>query len=225
MAFSSNIATKPCQLSASRLETQEKISEKDKHKCVWSSQELQVLRSSLKTSRLNNIRLSVLTQALKKDCDRVRNACHEQETTILKLNRKCSAIRQQNKKMKIICRAFKEDARTAQNDLKHCQARLNVATENKKLIEIELGEVTGELEAVKKEAKLLELKCEKQKLLQEQLLKNQNISLMSRYESEIADLREQLNKTRVCLEKEQNEHTIAKKALSHLRLHFAAGKF
>jgi chromosome segregation ATPase len=175
----------------------------------------------LKCSKLNNIRLSILTQALQKDCERVRNTCQEQASEILKLNKKYNDVRKQNRAMKIACKAFKEDAKNAQENSEDCQCRFENAIRDKKSAELELVKMKHELEAVQKQNKVLQFEFEKQQMLQEKLLENQNISLRSLYEKEITDLLERLDKTEICLEKEKNEHTITKKALAHLRLHFA----
>ena len=214
---SRNITIESRQVNSSKFVCTEDI----KHKCIWSAQELKVLRNSLKCSKLNNIRLSVLTQALQKDCERVRNTCHQQASEILKLNRKYNDVRKQNKAMKITCKAFKEDARSAQENLEDCQGRLEDGIRDKKSAEVELVKMKHELEAVQKRNKVLQIELEKQQVLQEKFLENQNISLRSLYEKEITDLLERLEKTELSLEKEKNEHTITKKALAHLRLHFA----
>ena len=193
-----------------------------KHKCIWSEQELKILRDSLECSKLNNIRLSVLTQALQKDCERVRSTCRQQASEILKMNKKYNDVKKQNKAMKVTCVAFKEDARNAQEDLELCQDRLKDAIRDKESAELELVSVKHELESVGKQKKVLQLEVEKQRVLQEKLLENQNISLRSRYEKEITDLLERLEETELCLEKERNEHYITKKALAHLKLHFAS---
>ena len=199
----------------------EEAPEDSKHKCIWSEQELKILRDSLKCSKLNNIRLSVLTQALQKDCERVRSTCRQQAREILKINKKYNDVKKQNKAMKVTCAAFKEDARNAQEDLELCQDRLKDAIRDKKSAELELVSVKHELESVGKRKKVLQLEVAKQRVLQEKCLENQNISLRSRYEKEITDLLERLEETKLCLEKERNEHCITKKALAHLRLHFA----
>ena len=163
----------------------------------------------------------MLTRALQKDCERIRNTCQEQASEILKLNRKYNDVRKQNKAMKITCKAFKEDSKNAQENLEDCRSRLEVATEAKNAVEIELVKVKRELESVQKRNKILQLECDKQQLLQAKLLENQNVSLRSMYEKEIIDLLQRLERTELSLEKERNEHTIARKALAHLRLHFA----
>ena len=201
--------------------TESQESEDTDHKCIWSEKELKVLRDSLKCSKLNNIRLSVLTQALQKDCERVRNTCRQQASEILKLNRKYNDVKKQNKAMKITCMAFKDDARNAHENLECCQDRLEEAIIDKKSADLELVKIKHELEAVEKQRKVLQLEVEKQRVLQEKLLENQNVSLRSRYEKEITDLLQRLEETELFLEKEKNEHSITKKALAHLRLHFA----
>ena len=123
--------------------------------------------------------------------------------------------------MKIACKAFKEDAKNVQENSEDCQCRFENAIRDKKSAELELVKMKHELEAVQKQNKVLQFEFEKQQMLQEKLLENQNISLRSLYEKEITDLLERLDKTEICLEKEKNEHTITKKALAHLRLHFA----
>lgn len=202
----------------------EKKSEDDKIKCMWSANELKVLRNSLKCSKLHSIRLTVLTQALQKDCERVKNTCQEQASEILKLTRKYNDIRKQNKAMKITCKAFKDDVMNAQENLQDCRARLEDAARETKVTELELFRMKNELEAAQKRNKVLQLEFEKQQVLQENLLENQNVSLRSLYERELTDLLQRLEKTELCLEKERNEHAITKNALAQLRLHFANGR-
>lgn len=218
---SPQIATEASQAQSSKSVHKEKKSEDGKNKCMWSAQELKVLRNSVKCSKLNNIRLSVLTKALQKDCERVRNTCQEQSSEIVKLTRKYNDIKKQNKAMKITCKAFKQDAKNAQENLEVCRARLENATRETKVAELELVRMKNELEAVQKRNKLIQIEFEKQQVLQEKRLENQNVSLRSLYEKEVTDLLQRLERTELCLEKERNEHTITKKALSHLRLHFA----
>ena len=219
---SSQIATEASQAESLKSVHKTRKSEDGKFKCMWSAQELKVLRNSVKCSKLNNIRLSVLTQALQKDCERVRSTCQEQASEILKLTRKYNDIKKQNKAMKITCRAFKDDAKNAQENLEDCRARLENATTETKVVELELVRMRNELEAVQKQNKLIQIEFENQQMLQEKRLENQNVSLRSLYEKEIADLLQRLERTELCLEKERNEHTMTKKALSHLRLHFAS---
>lgn len=191
-------------------------------KCIWSAKELKDLRESLKCSKLNNIRLSVLAKALQKDCERVRNVCLEQAREILELTKRYSEAKRQNKTMKITCKAFKEDAKKSQESLEDCQGRFKDAIRDKESTELELVKFKHELEVVQKQNKMLKLELEKQKTLQEKLLENQNVSLISLYEREMTDLVERLEEAKLCLEKEKNEHAINKKALAHLRLHFTS---
>ncbi|XP_028407554.1 coiled-coil domain-containing protein 160 homolog [Dendronephthya gigantea] len=201
---------------------EENGSEDIQDKCIWNADELKILRKFLKRSKLHNIRLSVLAQALQKDCERLRKTCEEQASEIMKLNRKYSDVRKQNKAMKIACKAFKEDAKSSQENFEICQDRMEKAIEDRKSAELELARIKHELEKVGKQNKVLQLELEKQKALERRLLENQNVALRSLHEKEITDLLERLETSEACLEKERNEHAITKKALVHLRLHFAA---
>ena len=170
---------------------------------------------------MHNICLSALAQALQKDCERLRKTCHEQASEIMKLNKKYNDVRKQNKAMKIACKALKEDAKCSLENLEICQDQMKNAMEDKKSAKLELVRVKHELEKVRKQNKALLLKLEKQKALERRLLENQNVALRSLHEKKITDLLERLESSEACLEKEKNEHTITKKALVHLRLHFA----
>lgn len=191
--------------------------------CIWSEDELKVLRNSTKRSKLINIRLSVLTRSLQKDCEYLRNICQEQAREILKWNEKYNEVRKQNKRMKITCRAFKEDAKKCYVDLEECQEFLEVAISARECSEVELVQTKNKLEVSQKELEILKSELEKQTMMQDRMLKNQKTALELIHAKEVYILTTKLEETQMRLEKEQNGHTISKKALEHLQLHFTSG--
>lgn len=192
--------------------------------CIWNKDELKVLRKCLKRSKLNNIRLSVLARSLQKDCEHLRNMCQEQGREILKWNQKYNEVRKQNKRMKITCNAFKEDAKKYNVDFEECQGLLEVAVSVRESSEVKLLQTEKELEVTEKKLEILKSEVEKQKMMQGRMLKNQKAALELIHAREVYRLTTKLEETQLRLEKEQNDHTINKKALEHLRLHFASGK-
>lgn len=193
-------------------------------KCMWSTDELKVLRNSLKRSRLNNIRLCVLTRSLQKDCEHLKNICQERAREILEWNKKYNEVRKQNKRMKVTCRAFKQDAKRCNAELEECKEFLNVALTDKERLELELVQTKKELETKQKQCATLSLDLENQKRLQDKLMVNQQIALGLKEERKINELTTKLKEIQLALEKEKNYHEINRNALEHLRLHFTSGR-
>lgn len=207
-----------------KAESEQNVNNVTERECIWSKDELKVLRKSSKRSKLNNIRLSVLAHSLQKDCEHLRNMCQEQAREILKCNRKYNEVRKQNKRMKITCRAFKEDTKKYNVDFEECQGLLEVAVSTRESSEVKLLHTEKELEVTQKKLEIFKSEVEKQKMMQNRMLKNQKTALELIHAKEVYRLTAKLEETQLRLEKEQNDHTINKKALEHLRLHFASGK-
>ena len=201
---------------------EEKITTKSGADCIWSSEEITVLRQSIERSKLNNIRLNVLARSLHKDCEHLKSICHEQARELLMWNQKYGDVRKQNRRMKITCGAFKEDIKKCCTDLEESQRLLQDTVTQKENYELELLRITKEHEHTRKNNKKLKLELESQRKLHEQLMKNQKSALELLQAKEVHMLTNRLKLTESELEKEKNDHCITKKALEHLRLHFAS---
>ncbi|XP_046853370.1 uncharacterized protein LOC124446571 isoform X2 [Xenia sp. Carnegie-2017] len=114
--------------------------------CPWNLKELNFLRQSLECSKLNTIRLSVLSRALQKDCERVKDNCRDQEKQLLELRRKYGDVLKQNKALKITCKAFKDDSKHAHMQLENCRRQLEDARKDIVVAENEVMEMKQKID-------------------------------------------------------------------------------
>ena len=124
--------------------------------------------------------------------------------------------------MKIVSKALKEDIKRYRTDLEENRGLLREAVTDKEKCEMELVQVNKELEYMRKKCKKFSLELENHKLLHNELIKNERDTLRVVHVKELYELSKKLKQIKLELEKERNEHSVNKKALANLRLHFAS---
>ena len=200
---------------------QEKKTVEDDKDCMWSGRELSLLRKFFQKAKLQNIKLTAMLDASQTEMKKWKEK-YVTATESLALGKEVlGTLKKKHKRLKICYRALKED-------LKSYHSKLKLAREDLKEFRTERTNLLKELNATKTELSMEKFRKEemqssiKQRELEfNETIANREFTLREQYLLEMSSLKKDMELLRQEFEKEKQNNVLNKKALDHLRNHFA----
>lgn len=189
---------------------------------IWNSEELSVLRNVFRTAKSQISELEVKLRQTERHNAELEEKLASQSKMLETKSGKLSEATKANHRLKIHCDEL-------QLELNATGMKLDAVTEMWKEIdqeklrmmkETQEMRITLDRERMAREQLEIQLREAGQEVTRERILAEENAK--TKYEHRILRLEEELNKTLDELDQEKQLHTKSKKALEHLRNHFAS---
>ena len=190
--------------------------------CIWTSQEIDVLRAVFKTASSQNNELRASLAATKQELEIIQQK-HRVKSKILNTEGEhLSEAKKANERLKILCDNLKAQNKEAEKKIlaqdKETKAYSKWNREHlKKILELQKE---ADLERLQREEIETTLTLQSQEALREQILREENLKTL--HAEDMRCLQNKISELRELLTKEKKDHERTKKGLYHLRTHFAS---
>ena len=209
------------QLAAKQKKRQSKPKDKEQDECIWSQSELQTLRRFLQKAKMQNLKLAAMLESAQNEIDtwkeKFRDVAESEEVAKCNLG----VLKKKYERLKVNYRALKED-------LRRYHVNLKISREECKQLKIERDDVEKLLKQTQAELNMetlnnehLQLKLDKREKEYEENLKSHENFLEQQHLLEITKLQKEVARLTDEFEKEKQDNDLNKRALEHLRSHFA----
>ena len=189
--------------------------------CIWSESELKMLRKFLQKAKMQNLKLAAMLQSAQDEINTWKEKVKEVTESDELMNSNFRNLKKKYERLKVNYRALKEDVRKYHSTLK-------VSREECEQLKLEMDDIAKSLSQTKAELNVEKLNNEHLQLRldnkekestenlksQKQFLEQQHILEIRKLQKEVVRLKEKF-----CEEKQDND--LNKRALEHLRSHFA----
>ncbi|EDO36376.1 predicted protein [Nematostella vectensis] len=195
--------------------------EEKSEECIWSDKELRTLRKFVQKVKLQNLYLVAMVESLQEQLRKTKDNKRAATDSLEVLQSKWCELKKRYKRVKISCKAMK-------GDLKEYHTKLKIAYGDIKELKQQMSEWTEERKQIKSELNREKLTCEdlKGQLARareehESALQHHEFMLTEQYQLEKNSWIREIGLLKEQLWKEKDEHSLSKRALEHLRTHFA----
>ena len=190
--------------------------------CIWSPRELEMLRDEHQKVKTDLANIVIQLQLVEKEKCKVETKLKEQEVKLRKLVKSLHHSQQECKRLTIRCGHLDKELRHSNAQVKMLEEDISDLIQEKRTFKQALRDMQKELIQERRTRTDIELRLQEDshKLKLEHIATEDGLKLD--YQIQINRLYEELKETQEMLEKEQKEHSINKKALNHLRTHFAS---
>ena len=198
-----------------------KQKQKDQDECIWSESELKMLRKFLQKAKMQNLKLAAMLQSAQDEINTWKEKVKEVTESDELMNSKFRILKKKYERLKVNYRALKEDVRKYHSNLK-------VSREECEQLKLEMDDIAKSLSQTKAELNVEKLNNEHLWLRlgnrekesaenlksQEQFLEQQHLLEIRKLQKEVVRLKEKFYE-------EKQDNDLNKRALEHLRSHFA----
>ena len=198
-----------------------KQKQKDQDECIWSESELKMLRKFLQKAKMQNLKLAAMLQSAQDEINTWKEKVKEVTESDELMNSKFRILKKKYERLKVNYRALKEDVRKYHSNLK-------VSREECEQLKLEMDDIAKSLSQTKAELNVEKLNNEHLRLRlgnrekesaenlksQEQFLEQQHLLEIRKLQKEVVRLKEKFYE-------EKQDNDLNKRALEHLRSHFA----
>ena len=198
-----------------------KQKQKDQDECIWSESELKMLRKFLQKAKMQNLKLAAMLQSAQDEINTWKEKVKEVTESDELMNSKFRILKKKYERLKVNYRALKEDVRKYHSNLK-------VSREECEQLKLEMDDIAKSLSQTKAELNVEKLNNEHLQLRlgnrekesaenlksQEQFLEQQHLLEIRKLQKEVVRLKEKFYE-------EKQDNDLNKRALEHLRSHFA----
>ncbi|XP_078379678.1 uncharacterized protein LOC144662694 [Oculina patagonica] len=198
-----------------------KPKDKDQDECIWSQSELKMLRKFLQKAKMQNLKLAAMLQSAQDEIETWKEKFKDVAEADELVNNSFCILRKKYERLKMNYKALKEDVRRYHSNLK-------VSREDCRQLKLErddtqkaLSQTQADLNKEKLNNEHLQLRLNKKEKEYEESLKSHEHFLEQRHLLEIAKLQKEVVRLTEEFEKEKQDNDLNKKALEHLRGHFA----
>ena len=196
------------------------------NEALWSAGEIAILRKEFQKVKEEKQIIRIELETLRNEFDKLNEKCRRQNKALTGRESELKHLRQEKKRSSLQIEHLNKEVRLQQSKLAMAEDDYREVVEQRLALRKNLIDMRKEYSKAKHDIKELKIALTESdtKHRLESLGKEEALKLD--YESQIARLYQELTETREELEKEQREHSRSKKALDHLRIHFAhqAGK-
>lgn len=200
---------------------QTKALTKDEDECIWSNQELRILRKCFQRLKLQNIALVGKVDSLEEELQECKKNHRIANLALTSLKEKWSELKKRYKRIKISCKSMKEDLIMHHAALKSTSEELKNLKDEKYLLLKDLKEVKTKLDLETVKNKDLEARLDEKDRQNMDAL--QHCAFVTRQQCKLDEtrLRKEIYQLKEELKKEKQENRLNRNALENLRNHFA----
>lgn len=198
-----------------------KQKQKDQDECIWSESELKMLRKFLQKAKMQNLKLAAMLQSAQDEINTWKEKVKEVTESDELMNSNFRILKKKYERLKVNYGALKEDVRKYHSNLK-------VSREECEQLKLEMDDIAKSLSQTKAELNVEKLNNEHLRLRlgnrekesaenlksQEQFLEQQHLLEIRKLQKEVVRLKEKFYE-------EKQDNDLNKRALEHLRSHFA----
>jgi len=198
-----------------------KPKKKDKDECIWSQSELKMLRKFLQKSKMQNLKLAAMLESAQDEINVWKEKFQVVAESDDLVKSRLLIMKKKYERLKVNYRALKEDVRRYHAKLKvareDCQ---ELRTENSEIEKL-LSQRESELNREKLHNEQLQSRLESKEREFEENISSHEYFLEQQHLLERTKLQKEIESLSDKFEKEKQDNDLNKKALEHLRSHFA----
>ncbi|XP_038050755.1 coiled-coil domain-containing protein 160 homolog isoform X2 [Patiria miniata] len=215
--------TSPCPRSTKRSKERKKTpSKRDDDECIWTAEELEILRKAAEEAKQENSRLQAELIITGKQRDKLARKCRRQSAALAAKDTELLERKQETGRLSLRCHHLETELKHSRMTAKFLEEDIGELREGKRRLQTQLKDVHTEFSDEKLTRVKLESELQRvnKKNALESIVREDGIRLD--YERQIKSLYEELEEARTKLEKQKTENGSIRKALDHLRIHFAS---
>lgn len=194
---------------------------KDQDECIWSQSELKMLRKFLQKAKMQNLKLAAMLQSAQDEIETWKEKFNDVAEADELVNSSFRILKKKYERLKVNYKALKEDVRRYHSNLKVSREDCRQLKLERDDIQKALSQTQAELNKEKLNNEHLQLILNKKEKEYEESLKSHEHFLEQQHLLEIAKLQKEVVRLTEEFEKEKQDNDLNKKALEHLRGHFA----
>lgn len=213
--------TDPSDASRKEKKSEMKSQTNNDDECIWSQSELKMLRKFLQKAKMQNLQLAALLESAQSEIRMWKEKFKDVTESEDLVENRYQVLKKKYERLKVNYRALKEDVRKYHNNLKVTRRDYQELQNEKNDIEKSFNETKFNLNREKLHSEQLQAKLERREREFEESLKRCEFFLEQQHLIEKTKLQRDFDRLREECEKEKEENSLNKKALEHLRTHFA----
>lgn len=192
--------------------------------CIWTNDEIKVLRKTFQKLKLQNVYLTGVVESLQKELQIYKEREWKASNAYNALKEKWSELKKRYARAKISCKSYKEDLKSYYESLKTAGKEVDVLRNEKSVTIKDLTDVKVKLDLER--IKSSQLIAELRKKENEKVIAVEHCEFVTRQQCKFEEtaLRKEIFRLQEELRKANNENTINKKSLENLRNHFISSK-
>lgn len=198
-----------------------KAEHKDKDECIWSKSELQMLRKFLQKAKMQNLKLVAMLESAQSEIDTWKEKFKDVAESDELVNNDFRSLKKKYERLKVNYRALKEDVRRYHANLKISREECRQLNLERDDLQKSLSQTQAELNVERLNCEHLQLRLNKKEKEYEESLKTHEHFMEQQHLLELAKLQKEVIRLTEEFEKEKQDNDLNKKALEHLRGHFA----
>ena len=198
-----------------------KTQRKDEDECIWNEKELKTLRTFLQKAKMQNLQLATMLESAQDEINVWKEKYRDVAEANDVMKNRLLLLKKKYERLKVNYRALKEDVRRYHANLKVTRQDCEELTSEKSEIEETLNQTKSELNREKLHNEQLQLRLDRKEREFEENIKSCEYFVEQQNQLEKAKLRQDIERLNKELKIEREDNYLNKKALEHLRNHFA----
>lgn len=209
------------QLVSREKKRERKPQQKEQDECIWSQSELKMLRKFLQKAKMQNLKLAAMLESAQDEIHIWKEKFKDVSESDELVKNSLGILKKKYERLKVNYKALKEDVRRYHANLKITREDYKELKLERDDIEKSLKQTQAELNMEKLDNEHLQLRLDKKETECEENLKRQEHFLEQQHQLEIMKLHKTIAGLTEKFEKEKQDNDLNKRALEHLRSHFA----
>lgn len=209
------------QLVSREKKRERKPQQKEQDECIWSQSELKMLRKFLQKAKMQNLKLAAMLESAQDEIHIWKEKFKDVSESDELVKSSLGILKKKYERLKVNYKALKEDVRRYHANLKITREDYKELKLERDDIEKSLKQTQAELNMEKLDNGHLQLRLDKKETECEENLKRQEHFLEQQHQLEIMKLHKTIAGLTEKFEKEKQDNDLNKRALEHLRSHFA----
>lgn len=209
------------QLVSREKKRERKPQQKEQDECIWSQSELKMLRKFLQKAKMQNLKLAAMLESAQDEIHIWKEKFKDVSESDELVKSSLGILKKKYERLKVNYKALKEDVRRYHANLKITREDYKELKLERDDIEKSLKQTQAELNMEKLDNEHLQLRLDKKETECEENLKRQEHFLEQQHQLEIMKLHKTIAGLTEKFEKEKQDNDLNKRALEHLRSHFA----
>ncbi|XP_071477609.1 uncharacterized protein [Diadema antillarum] len=188
---------------------------------MWTSDEMAVLRKEFQDNKEERRIIGLELKALQKDFRELDTKFREQTALLNAKLAELKRAQQECKRLRVQQQFTAKEVKLLESKLAMAEDDYREVVEQRLSLRREIAEARTDRARARQDAKELRIKLAEAETGYRLEMLEREETIRLEYESQVAGLYRELAEARTELDREQSEHRRAKKALDHLRVHFA----
>lgn len=209
------------QLVSREKKRERKPQQKEQDECIWSQSELKMLRKFLQKAKMQNLKLAAMLESAQDEIYMWKEKFKDVSESDELVKNSLGILKKKYERLKVNYKALKEDVRRYHTNLKITREDYKELKLERDDIEKSLKQTQAELNMEKLDNEHLQLRLDKKEKACEENLKSQEHFMEQQHQLEITKLHKEIAALTEKFEKEKQDNDLNKRALEHLRSHFA----